>query len=100
MVAQPLDAASIAVLPNGSSQEDGTIDILVRSYNFNVLSWLIQPLYSKFLCTKLYFSLGSSPTTIAFQFLYLFKIFMIAFPKIWKPLERFNFPTKEMTLDF
>ena len=34
IVAHPLEAASIAVLPNGSSQKDGATDILVSLYNF------------------------------------------------------------------
>ena len=82
IVAQPLEAASIAVLPKGSSHSDGITEILVISYKSNVLSWLIHPLYSMLSCTKLYFSLGSSPITIDFQFLYLFKILIIALPKI------------------
>ena len=48
----------------------------------------------------MYFSLGSSPTTIDLQFLYLFNIFIIAFPYILKPFDLFNLPTKEIIFFF
>ena len=45
-------------------------------------------------CLKKYFSLGSSPIIIDLQFLYLFKILIIAVANLSKPFAKLSFPEK------
>ena len=98
--AQPLLAASKLDLPKGSFQRDGTVAILTSFNFFNIKEFSLKPKWSKFLCLKKIFCLGSSPITIAFQLSYLSNIFNIAFPKISYPLEGFNFPINDMIFFF
>ena len=94
ITADPLLAASRLVLPKGSSHLEQTTDTLTFFKKFKIKSLFLKPRLIKLLCSKYIFSLGSSPITYAFQFLYLSKIFIIVLPKISKPLAEFNFPIK------
>ena len=60
---EPLEPASRAVRPKGSSQVEGTTVIDDFSKYFNVWLWGTQPMSFNLGCEKLYFSLGSSPIT-------------------------------------
>jgi len=48
----------------------------------------------------LYFSLGSSPIANDFQFLYLFKMFIIAKANLSNPLAALSLPVKSMIFSF
>ena len=61
---------------------------------------LLKPVILRFLCLKINFSLGSSPITIAFQFLYLSKILVIASPNRSYPFAVFNFPINDIIFSF
>ena len=69
-------------------------------YNDKTLSCGIHPVNNSLLCLKEYFSLGSSPITMEFQFLYFFKILVIAEANLSKPLAAFNLPEKIIVFCF
>ena len=94
ITAHPLLEASRAILPKGSSHLEQTTQILDLASDFNMKSCFLKPRILKFLCLKKYFSLGSSPITVAFQLLCLSKILIIVLPKISNPFDLLSRPTK------
>ena len=90
----PRLAASKLVLPNGSFHLEQTTDIEVFSRFFKTSLWLWKPKIFNLSWLKKIFSLGSSPITIADQFLKSFNMGIIAFPKISYPFAEFSLPTK------
>ena len=94
IVAHPFEDASNAVLPNGSSHLEGTTAISDLPKKFKTLLWSKNPSSLCCWCLIIGLSLLSSPIEKAFQSLCLFRIFIIASPKISYPLAAFNFPTK------
>ena len=68
-----LDASKLD-LPKGSSHLEQATKILVFLRRFKTYEFSLKLNILRVLCLKVCFSLGSSPTTIHFQSLYLFKI--------------------------
>ena len=82
ITAQPLLAASRAVLPNGSSHLEHTTAIWDFINHLDTLLCSKKPKISNLLWLNVIFSLGSSPITIAFQSGYFSSILITAFPKM------------------
>ena len=94
MVAHPKLQASRLVLPKGSSHLEQATEILDF---FKRLRTKLLPLKlneCKFLCLKICFSRGSSPTTIDFQSGNSSSILIIDCPNISYPFAELSFPTK------
>ena len=77
IVAQPLEEASNAVLPKGSSHLDGITAISDLLKKSKTLLWDICPKFKCLLCVGKFWNLFSSPIDYAFQSLFLFKILNI-----------------------
>ena len=67
IVAHPLDVASKAVLPNGSSHLEGTTEIEVLSNKLRTFVCFIKPSSKWLRCFINIFLLSSSPKEKAFQ---------------------------------
>ena len=100
ITAEPLLAASKLALPNGSCHLEQTTEILVFFNKSKINLFFLKPITFKRGCLKIIFSRSSSPITIAFQFLYLFNISIIALPNISYPFALLSLPIKEIIFFF
>ena len=100
ITAEPLLAASKLALPKGSCHLEHTTEILVFFNKSKMKILFLKPITLKRGCLKIIFSLSSSPMTIAFQFLYLSNISIIASPNISYPFALLSLPIKVIIFSF